>query len=306
MNKLLNKMLLAGAVAATSTFGLFAENTKALTNQEIMEQMDQSFCFFQTSGKYPTLYKCTPANKELVILLCGTESQGSEIDFVKKPVHLEKLTPLRMKDMSYITGTLLDKKYMRESVTSQTIAKIFQLMHIMPKESYKGQVLWEEVTKGLPMKWSLKNKAELTSLLKYLKNQQVKTNSTISRKPLLALFFLEETVLTDADQDAISQYFELAQTTDANVKEFYKTCDTNLNTFLDYEAKKIVGESWGELTLRQIEEGFCDFDVKKMTAKYASTAVALVLAAIFIETVKPTIRACFTRPIQNTLHLPQY
>jgi len=307
MNKLLNKILLFGTVVAVSTFGLSAENTISATNQEVMEQMDQPYCYLQTAGKYPTLYKCNPANKELVIVLCGTEKKDGEIDFAKKPADLEKLTPLRMKDMFYNMGTLLDKKYMRESITSSVLAEIFQLMQIMPKESYKGQVLWEEVSNGTPMKWTLKNKAELVSLLVYLGNKQALSNKKISRKPMLALFFVEETTLTDEDKAAIGLFFELVQTTNADVKEFYKTCDTNLNTFLDYQAKKIVGESWGELVLRQIETPFEEFDMKKLTAKITSSHVVWLIGTILTYKilVEPLVDGYIAGPLKTKIWGPK-
>jgi len=291
---------IALVVVALSTTALSA----TLTNEELIKRMDQPFVYFKTMGKYPIMSYCHPGIKELKNVLCGTENIGGSCSLVKKPTDLETLTVLRMMDIFSETSTQVDKKYAsREAVISKALEAMFKVLHLMPRESYKGTVLVDELLQGLPMKWVLKNKEELHSLLAYINYKLSQTDQKPVRKSLLALEFSKETELTESEIAELSVYFELAKLDDPEIIKFYATCDANLAFYLDYPAKKYVAESIGESILREIEGDHNDFEFKKMTIKAVKWAFALTAAAIFMDTIKPELTSKITKNLRLAIGL---
>lgn len=236
-------------------------------------RIDQPFVIFKTYGKYPSVIECTPAINEAKIMFCGTGNK----ECAKKAKDLENLCVLRKKIVNADAGTQIDRKYVRETVMGSTLAGSFNLLGLLSNDPYEGNVLINEYSKGLPMKWVVRDCADLRALQVYFKAHTLPKQE----KPLLMLVVINGEKVVGDDLAFVNEYFELLDGSNAVAIEFFeKSQKTFVNISKTAKEAKYVLETFGDMVLREVESEFKDFDVKKLTVLATKTVIVTFTLAL--------------------------
>lgn len=228
-------------------------------------RVDQPFVIFKTYGKYPSLVKCTPSVGEATIVFVGTDG----MHLARKAKDLETLSVLRKKTINADTNIQIDRKYVRETVMGSALVGSFDLLGLLSNDPYDGYVLVNEYNEGLPMKWVVRDLADLRALQTYFKSHTLPKQE----KPLLMLVVMNNEKIVGDDLAFVNAYFELLDGSNPCAAEFFaKSEKTFANIAKATKKAKYVLETFGDMILREVETEFKDFDVKKMTV-WATKAV---------------------------------
>jgi hypothetical protein len=264
-----------------------------------LTNFDQSFVYFKTMGKYPSLTSYNPATNTLKNALCATlDSESSKVRAIKSGTDFENLVVVRSTDKIFDGGIQFDKKFegYRDAKLALAIQAALTVAGLIPAESsYKGTVLVDEVTQGLPMRWVLNNNDELKGILSYLEKS---ITEPLAKKPVLVLDILTGN-LDEETAARLSNLFDVVDRNDAEASAFFNNARETLNGLpdgkLDYE-----GESFGEAILRELEG---NYKLKAVNiAKAATVAVATGLTFVLVQKlVEDLAKDCLRDPIKNKI-----
>ena len=256
------------------TSSIFPNNSifKHGKDTSLQEQLTYGkfFCELNTQGKYPAYSILKPIEKELRTFLCGTISEKTNNPkLVDNFIDLKNLTPLRQ--LGDFSGIYKKSNVKYEGWRDEApIGKIIEKMILNPRH-YKGRIISDEYKKlDTPVfMWTLKNNNELKAIASYLL-KELKENK--DEKPLLVLNLIEDPkleALDDLDKQFLSEYFELVDPTNKDVKEYL----TNMKTlFFDIKSnigscKKYIDENLQEGIIRELEKFFEDFKIQDNIGK---------------------------------------
>lgn len=296
-------------VAASVIIGLLASHAHADTNEIPVElrRMDQSFAFFKTTGKYPTVTKYYPAICQLHSILCGTHDQ--ELHTYRPVKTAEDLTNLRVlrSVILYADPTvyaMTDKKFdgYRESFVGQGLEKLFLAVGLLPEVKFKGTPLADEIREGLPLRW-VTTYEDFKATREYLTKEFSGENGNPTNKILLALEIVDSPEkLTAEDQDFLQQYFIILDPTDEATIAFFTEAEQKLRDIAGADMPiKHVQESWGEMFMRHLEKDTNDFKGKEISTKGSSMLIAALTGGLFAEVLKETMKDLAYNPLKNKI-----
>lgn len=244
--------------------------------------------FKSTGGKYPYQLTYRPAQNELTTVLFGAQDENG-IRLVKSgdASDLVNLTPAST-SLQFLDARLkITRKYFREAFLANVVSGILTVSGLLPRETYKGTCVVDEMQAGIAMKWVLQNPEELRGMQAYIEAKTAQNNITFTQKPLLLIDLLQGSeLLTANDYNFLNKYFTLVSPTDTEKMEFYDKATAILMEITTSDVRySNVAESCCQRFLRQIEDdcnGFKTGDMLADGAKvafWALTGSLIVLAA---------------------------
>jgi len=252
-----------------------------------LKKLDQSFCFFKTTGKDPYVLIGRPGENSLKIVFIKTyDKEKEEIVSITNSNQLEEMIPSRCIENYIDANKTMDHKYV--DCDDEKMAKIFKevmyYIDFLPERNYEGTLLFDEWKANLPMKWVLRNIDDFKGIKNYLTQKFIREEiSSPAKKPLLVIEFVnnDASELDDGDRAFIKQYFNEVSHTENEVKKFFDDCQDYLFKAKDQlKSPKYIQESLGEMLYRNFEKFVQEFKTKKVITAVTSSLETLSIANV--------------------------
>jgi len=306
MNNMMKSMLAYGFAIAAGFVGLNAqdEQTRSFAvvvppaQREEFKKVDQPFMFFKTFGKCPYAMHYDPAVNQLNFTFLGSyDAKTDAVVYPRKGKDFETLTPMRFTQKFLDANVQIDRKYSghRESHAGKALEKFLKYFGIIHDHQYEGSFMLNEYKLGVPMKWVLRDLADLKGLIAYLSKKFTEEGIIATKRPLLLLEMVQDADKLDQnDKEFLNMYFELLDPYDINVKAFFSDCQKTLLDVMDLskDAKNVL-ETYTEMVFGGLEKENHEFKGKEFAAKITT----LVLAAFTTVMIIDIISEMVTKPL---------
>lgn len=245
---------------------------------------------FKGFGKYPYSLKLNQFSNEVDLILYGCLDSNEDVKLVKTAQDYENLVPVQLKMGFPDNGIKMEKTYsgFNETYLTKAANSTLRFVGLLPSEDYKkdfkDDFLMKEYKKGQPVKFVLPSLEHFNVLKNYLLTKlESEEMDHPSQKPLLLIELEGGDEIAQADLDALSKYFEVANPNDADLAAFFNKNEEKIyETVGDFKDFFQVGQSFGEMVMQSIDKDLDKGDAKKLTIRLAKILL-LGITIVYIE-----------------------